>query len=111
MVLVTEAAYAVSRRGPATINAVAHEIGIDQSGASRLVKDAAAAGYLELRSADGDARRRQVGVTDAGVELIEQAHAWQEEVFARLTEGWSERRRTEFHKAMVSLVERSNPSG
>jgi DNA-binding MarR family transcriptional regulator len=52
-----------------------------------------------------------VGVTDAGVELIEQAHAWQEEVFARLTEGWSERRRTEFHKAMASLVERSNPSG
>ncbi|WP_327633651.1 MarR family winged helix-turn-helix transcriptional regulator [Kribbella sp. NBC_00482] len=109
LVLVIEAAYAVSRRGPVTINAVAHEIGIDQSGASRLVKDAAAAGYLELRSADGDARRRQVGVTADGLELIEQAHAWQEEVFVQLTEGWSERRRAEFHRAMASLVERSNP--
>ncbi|WP_165549822.1 MarR family winged helix-turn-helix transcriptional regulator [Kribbella speibonae] len=110
LVMVTEAAYAVSRREVATINAVAHEIGIDQSGASRLVRDATSAGYLDLRAADSDARRREVLVTDAGLELLDQAHAWQEEMFTRLTEGWSERRRTEFHRAMVSLLERSNPS-
>jgi MarR family transcriptional regulator, organic hydroperoxide resistance regulator len=110
LVMVVESVYAVSGRRAATINAVAHEIGIDQSGASRLVKEAAAAGYLELRSADGDARRREVGVTNAGVELLEQAHAWQEEVFAQLTTGWSERRRTQFRKDMLCLLERSHPS-
>ncbi|HZX08947.1 MarR family winged helix-turn-helix transcriptional regulator [Kribbella sp.] len=111
LVLVVESVYAVNGRRAATINAVAHEIGIDQSGASRLVKDAAAAGYLELRAADGDARRREVSVTDAGVELLDQAHAWQEEVFAELTAGWSERRRTQFRRDMLSLLERSHPSG
>ena len=42
LVLVVESVYAVSGRRAATINAVAHEIGIDQSGASRMVKEAAA---------------------------------------------------------------------
>lgn len=109
LVQVTEAAYSVVRRRPATINSVGHELGIDQSGASRLVKDAVAAGYLELQAADVDARRRHVTITPAGLELLEQAHAWQEDVFARLTEGWSERRRTEFRRAMLSLLERSHP--
>lgn len=109
LVQVTEAAYSVVRRGPATINSVGHELGIDQSGASRLVKGAVAAGYLELQAADVDARRRHVTITQAGLELLEQAHAWQEDVFDRLTEGWSERRRTEFRRAMLSLLERSHP--
>jgi hypothetical protein len=51
-----------------------------------------------------------VVVTAAGLELLDQAHAGQEEMFARLTEGWSEHRRTEFHKAMLSLLARSDPS-
>lgn len=111
LVLVVESVYAVSGRRAATINAVAHEIGIDQSGASRMVKEAAAAGYLELRAADGDARRREVSVTDTGLELLEQAHQWQEQVFAELTTGWSERRRTQFRRDLLSLLERSHPEG
>jgi DNA-binding MarR family transcriptional regulator len=74
-----------------------------------LVKDAVAAGYLELRAADADGRRRHVTITAAGLELLDQAHAWQEEVFTRLTADWSERRRTEFRRAMLSLLQRSNP--
>ena len=108
--MVVESVHAVSGRRAATVNAVAHEIGIDQSGASRLVKEAAAAGYLVLRTADGDARRREVDVTPAGHELLEQAHAWQEEVFAQLTANWSERRRTQFRRDLLSLLERSHPS-
>ncbi len=45
--LVCEAVHSLSERGvAATINAIAHEIGIDQSGASRLVTSATTAGYL-----------------------------------------------------------------
>ncbi|WP_350277280.1 MarR family winged helix-turn-helix transcriptional regulator [Kribbella sp. HUAS MG21] len=110
LVLVTESVYAVSARGAATINAIAHEIGIDQSGASRLVKDAVAAGYLELRPAEADARRREVRVTAAGLLLLEQAHKWQEEVFTRLTTGWSERRRTQFRRDLLALLEQSHLS-
>ncbi|MGE3285726.1 MAG: MarR family winged helix-turn-helix transcriptional regulator [Pseudonocardia sp.] len=105
-VLVTEAVAAVTRDGPATINAVAQEIGMDQSGASRLVKGAVAAGYLRMQAAQADGRRRHVTLTPAGRELLERAHGWQEAVFDRLTAGWDEPRRVAFHAAMLDLLDR-----
>jgi MarR family transcriptional regulator, organic hydroperoxide resistance regulator len=108
LVLVTEAAHSLSQRGATTINALAHEIGIDQSGASRLVKSAVAAGYLQLTTPDSDGRRREVSVTPAGVSLLDQAHQWQEAVFDRLTEQWTARQRGEFQRAMTSLLQRSH---
>ena len=87
--------------------AVAYEIGIDQSGASRLVKSAVAAGYLTLRPSEADGRRREAALTPLGRTLLDQAHEWQEQVFERLTEGWSEQRRREFQRAMEELIDRS----
>ncbi|GAA2096288.1 MarR family winged helix-turn-helix transcriptional regulator [Streptomyces albiaxialis] len=108
LVLVTEAVHALERRGAAaTVNGVADEIGIDQSGASRLVKGATEAGYLTLRPSETDGRRRHATVTPSGHALLEHAHAWQERVFDRLTEGWSERRRRDFREAMTELMDRS----
>ena len=108
LVLVTEAVDVLARRGTAvTVNAVAHEIGIDQSGASRLVKSAVDAGLLTMQTSPTDGRRRQVGITASGRTMLHQAHDWQEQVFDRLTEGWSRRRRLDFHQAMISLMERS----
>lgn len=108
LVLVVEAVHSVVRREPATVNAVAHEIGIDQSGASRLVKGAVAAGYLRMRASEADGRRHHVTVTPAGLAMLEQAHEWQEAVFDRLAEGWSEQRRIDFQQSMLSLLERSH---
>lgn len=107
LVLVAEAVHSLSRRGPVTVNDVAHEIGIDQSGASRFVKAAADAGYLRIRPSRQDARRRELIVTEAGLVMLEQAHAWQEHVFAQLTEDWTTQQRQDFQQAMTQLVERS----
>lgn len=108
LVLVTEAVHALDRRGAAaTVNAVAHELGMDQSGASRLVKSACEAGYLALRATEEDGRRRLATVTPAGHAMLERAHEWQEQTFRRLTEGWSERRRRDFQRAMTDLMDRS----
>ncbi|GAA1690792.1 hypothetical protein GCM10009733_103750 [Nonomuraea maheshkhaliensis] len=108
LVLAAEAVHALTLRGAAaTVNAVAQEIGIDQSGASRLVKAAALAGYLAIGASEADGRQRQATLTSAGRTLLDQAHDWQERVFDRLTEGWSERRRREFQQAMTDLIERS----
>ncbi|HEY3504746.1 MAG TPA: MarR family winged helix-turn-helix transcriptional regulator [Actinocatenispora sp.] len=109
LVLVGETVHALGRRGvPATVNAIAHEIGIDQSGASRLVRSATAAGYLVLAASGADARRREASLTPAGRTMLDRAHRWQEEVFGRLTTGWSERRRREFQQAMTDLMDRSH---
>ncbi|WP_280300694.1 MarR family winged helix-turn-helix transcriptional regulator [Nocardia neocaledoniensis] len=107
-VLVTEAVHALTHRGDqATVNAIAREIGIDQSGASRLVKSATRAGYLVMRPGVTDGRVRHATLTPAGRILLDRAHAWQEEIFDRLTTGWSERRRRDFHRAMTDLMSRS----
>jgi DNA-binding MarR family transcriptional regulator len=111
LVLVTEAVHALDRRGiPATVNAVGEEIGIDQSGASRLVRNATEAGVLTMRAPAHDGRRRHVAITASGSALLEGAHAWQERVFDRLTEGWSEQRRRDFQQAMTDLIDSSYAS-
>ncbi|WP_329014988.1 MarR family winged helix-turn-helix transcriptional regulator [Micromonospora rifamycinica] len=105
----TEAVNALVGRGePATVNAVAHELGMDQSGASRLVKSAADEGYLMAGKGAGDGRRREVTITAAGRAALEHAHGWQEQVFDDLTAGWSRQRRDDFHRAMVDLIARSH---
>jgi DNA-binding MarR family transcriptional regulator len=108
LVVVVEAVHSVAARTSPTINAVAHEIGIDQSGASRLVKDAVAAGYLELTPAPLDARRREVAVTAVGRQMLRDAHRWQESVFRDLTTTWTAQQRDDFRHAMLDLVDRSH---
>jgi len=111
LVLVTEAVHALERRGiAATVNGVGDEIGIDQSGASRLVRAATAAGLLAMGTPDHDGRRRHATVTPAGHTLLADAHEWQERVFDRLAEGWSPQRRRDFQQAMVDLIGRSYES-
>jgi MarR family transcriptional regulator, organic hydroperoxide resistance regulator len=112
LVLVTEAVHALAARAePATVNAVARELGIDQSGASRLIRSAVEARYLTTARGRGDGRRREVSVTDTGAAALRHAHAWQEEVFAELTAGWSGRRREDFRSAMADLLSRSDRLG
>lgn len=105
LVLVVEAVQMLARQGiPATVNAVAHAIALDQSGASRLIARAVADGYLTVQVSTVDARRREVHLTASGAVLLEQAHAWQEQVFARLTVDWSDERRQEFQRALTDLM-------
>lgn len=109
LVLVCEAVHALSQRGtPATVNAIAHEIGVDQSGASRLVTSAAAAGHLVMAASPTDGRRREASLTPAGRSMLDQAHRWQEEIFAQLTTGWSDKRRRDFQQAITDLMDRSH---
>ncbi|MCH6163255.1 MarR family winged helix-turn-helix transcriptional regulator [Streptomyces marispadix] len=107
-VLVAEAVGALTGRGiAASVNAVAHEIGIDQSGASRLIKSATEAGYLSMEPSQADGRRREASLTSAGRSMLKQARHWQEQVFDQLAAGWSEQRRRDFQHAMEDLIDRS----
>lgn len=108
LVLVCEAVDALSRRGATvTVNAIAREIGIDQSGASRLIKSATVADYLTMAASPADGRRREASLTPAGRSMLDQAHRWQEDIFAHLTTGWSDKKRHDFQQTMTDLVERS----
>ncbi|WP_017593099.1 MarR family winged helix-turn-helix transcriptional regulator [Nocardiopsis potens] len=103
-VMVTEAVLARQEEGGATVNAVAEELGIDQSGASRLASQAERRGYLRKAPAPGDGRRRVLVVTDEGAELLRAAHRWQESVFADLTADWTGAEVEEFHRLIHRLA-------
>lgn len=108
LVLVCEAVHALNRRGTlATVNAIACEVGIDQSGASRSIKSATTVGYLVMAASPADGRRREASLTPAGRSMLDQAHRWQEEIFAQLTTGWSDKKRRDFEEAMADLMDRS----
>lgn len=103
--MVVEAVQSLRTPGGATVNEVADELGIDQSGASRFITQAADRGYLKKVTAPGDARQRLVVVTDAGRELVEAAHRWQGQVFADLTADWSRTEVAVFDDLMHRLIE------
>ena len=108
LVIACEAVSALEMRTtPATVNSIAQEIGIDQSGASRLIKNAIEAGYLIVAASSTDGRRREASLTPAGRSMLKQAHRWQEEVFTELTSDWNDKKRRDFQQAMTDLIERS----
>jgi DNA-binding MarR family transcriptional regulator len=82
--------------GAATVGDVARLLGLDQSGASRMVAAAAAAGYVERSRATADGRRSVLLLTATGHALIDSSHRWQRETFAELTATWDEEDRTRF---------------
>ncbi|WP_198543184.1 MarR family winged helix-turn-helix transcriptional regulator [Pseudofrankia sp. BMG5.36] len=71
-----------------SVSDVAHQLGIDRSGASRFIADAAGHGYLRRVPSARDGRRAVLVVTEAGQDLLTRAHAWQDEKFAALTAHW-----------------------
>lgn len=87
-VMVTEAVAVLQGDNGATVNQVANELGIDQSGASRFLSQAVERGYLRKVASPADGRQRRLRVTEDGARLLESAHRWQESVFAELTSDW-----------------------
>ena len=73
----------------ASVTHVAKELGLDLSGASRMVSAAVAAGYVQKASAPDDARRSELALTPKGRVLLARARQWQEETFRRLVADWS----------------------
>jgi DNA-binding MarR family transcriptional regulator len=103
-VMVTEAVQSLEKQGGATVNDVADELGIDQSGASRFITQAVDRGYLRKIASPRDARQRLLVVTDEGTALVAAAHRWQEQVFDNLTTEWSPTEVEQFHQLMERLV-------
>lgn len=95
--MVTEAVAALQGADGATVNQVADEIGIDQSGASRFITQAVERGYLHKVASPADARQRLLRVTEEGAKMLESAHHWQEAVFADLTADWPAEDVRRFH--------------
>ncbi|MFF0379356.1 MarR family winged helix-turn-helix transcriptional regulator [Actinoplanes missouriensis] len=102
-VMVVEAVHALTGQGrSASVNDVARELGLDQSGVSRMVTRAEHQGFV-VRSAPGRIGAASViANTAAGEELLRHAHAWQDEVLRTLTADWP----AEDVETLMTLMER-----
>jgi DNA-binding MarR family transcriptional regulator len=104
-VLAVDAVGACGERpdGP-TVGDVARLLGLDHSGASRMVAAAAGRGYVERARTGADARRTVLRLTPAGRELIEASHRWQRDRFAELTASWDDEDRARFAAYLQRLA-------
>ncbi len=88
-VMVVEAVRALAeRRQSASINEVARELGLDQSGVSRMVARTEQQGFVTRRAPERIGAAAVIVPTAAGEELLRQAHLWQDEVLRTLTADW-----------------------
>lgn len=105
-VQVVEAVTAALRTGAeATVTDVAEQLGLDHSGASRMVRDAVAAGYLVRGDSVHDRRRVTVQLTDSGHRLLAASYDWQRQCFDQLTATWNEHDRHQFAGYLQRLAD------
>ncbi|MFB8188182.1 MarR family winged helix-turn-helix transcriptional regulator [Microbacterium sp. NPDC055988] len=95
---------------------VADRLGIAAATASRLSDRAVAGGYLRKMSAERDARRRTLTLSDAGLELRDESAAFRRAYLARVLAGWTadeieafERLLTRFAAAVVENPPQPTP--
>ena len=98
-------AAALHIRAEATVTDIATQLGIDHSGASRMVRDATAAGYLTRAASPHDRRRVILEPTESGAHLLDAAHAWQRDCFDRLTATWPAGDRRRFATYLQRLAD------
>jgi DNA-binding MarR family transcriptional regulator len=103
-ILVLEAISAAADDGVAQIGAVAVELGLDRSNASRMLAAAVSAGLVTRTVAAADARRTELALTPSGEALLTAARAWQEETFARLVADWPAADARRFAAYLVRLA-------
>jgi DNA-binding MarR family transcriptional regulator len=78
---------AAEETGACSLNALAEELGITTSSASRLVDRLVAAGVLDRRTSDINRREVTLRVTTAGRRLLNQHQGARQEIFVDLLRG------------------------
>jgi DNA-binding MarR family transcriptional regulator len=88
-VMVVEAVRALTeQQRPTSINEIARELGLDQSGVSRMVARTEQQGFVTRQAPDRIGAPAVIVTTAAGAELLRQARRWQDEVLRTLTADW-----------------------
>lgn len=88
-ILVLEVIASLPSNQPVSITDVARNLAVDHSVASRMVAKAADDGLVVKQRSQGDPRQMLLSLTSKGESILTDAHAWQEQVFRELTQGWS----------------------
>ncbi|TDD80395.1 MarR family transcriptional regulator [Actinomadura darangshiensis] len=88
-----------------TVGAVAERLEIDPSTASRLVGHAIDAGLVTRRPSPVDARRANLGLTDAGRRVKQVSDRFRRAYLDELMTGWSARERADFARLLTRFAD------
>jgi DNA-binding MarR family transcriptional regulator len=99
------AACAAEAAGEVTVGAVAERLEIDPSTASRLVGHAIDAGLISRRPSPNDARRANLGLTDAGRRVKRVAERYRRAYIAELMSGWTADERADFARLFTRFAD------
>ena len=88
-----------------TVGAVAENLGIDPSTASRFVNDAICAGLVERRASEVDARRVRLLLTDRGRRVLDVVTGYRRDYIDGLVSDWSERDRETLARLLTRLAD------
>jgi DNA-binding MarR family transcriptional regulator len=91
--------------GEMTVGAVADQLSVDPSVASRMVTDCITAGYLSRAASAQDGRRTVLHLTDSGNQLLARFRRQQREAFEHVTRTWSERDRVQLARLLIRYVD------
>lgn len=104
-IAVLEAVDTGERHGDTSVAAVAAQLGVDRSGASRMITRTAERGLLDKVADDEDQRRVRLHPTTAGRELLRDARAWQAATFEDLVADWPPADAEQFATHLVRLAD------
>ncbi|OLT27515.1 hypothetical protein BJF79_11620 [Actinomadura sp. CNU-125] len=88
-----------------TVGAVADRLEVDPSTASRLVGHAIDAGLVSRRPSPVDARRANLGLTEAGTRVKQVADRFRRSYYDELMSGWTDEERTEFARLLTRFAD------
>jgi DNA-binding MarR family transcriptional regulator len=88
-----------------TVGAVAERLEIDPSTASRLVGHAIDAGLVSRRPSPVDARRANLGLTEAGIRVKQVADRFRRAYLDQLMADWKPAERVEFARLLTRFAE------
>ena len=93
--------------GEITVGAVAEELKVNPSVASRMVSDCIASGYLLRAASQDDGRRTVLQLTPEGRNVRSQFAQQQRDAFERITADWPESERIQFARLLLKYTEAS----
>lgn len=94
-----------------SIGVVAQEMDIDPSQASRLVREAVAAGLVARVASPDDARRSALKLTDLGASLVTGARNYKHALLLDHFQDWSERDLEDFARLLSRFSSIARPGG
>ncbi|MGC4938186.1 MarR family winged helix-turn-helix transcriptional regulator [Kribbella sp. DT2] len=90
-----------------TVGAVAEELKVDPSVASRMVSDCIEQGLLLRAASQTDGRRTVLEITPEGQALRDEFARQQREAFERITADWEQTERLQFARLLLKYTEAS----